>query len=159
MKSLSELGVTSVTRFFSHWHRRLLSVWLVASLSSGFLSPSRHSLVLAQTLPPHAYQHQSGPSSRPIKSCSAWFAGFPPTLAARLFPFVLFGLLLGSGSAPRFHPTRSYYPLLHAPCHIVPIPHSPVLSQYNIPVQITHVIWTLLILRPQVNTQRPIPMT
>ena len=119
-----------------------------------FCLPPTTPWFLAQTLPPHAYQHQSGPSSCPIKSCSAWFAGFPPTLAARLFPFVLFGLLLGSGSAPRFHPTRLYYSLLHAPCHIVPILHSPVLSQYNIPVRITHVIWTLLILRPQVNTQR-----
>jgi hypothetical protein len=62
--------------------------------------------------------------------------GFPPALAARLFPFALFGLLLGSGSATRFHPTRSSI-LLHVSYYIVYV----LLDYLNIPTQITHVIW------------------
>jgi hypothetical protein len=90
MKSLSELGVTSVTTLllpltptFAQCLTRLLRSRLV------FVSRPPLPRFDANS-PPHAYQHQSGSSSLPIGSIgiTAWFAGFPPALAARLFPFV-----------------------------------------------------------------------
>ena len=121
-------------RFFFHWHLRLLSVWLAASLSSCFV-PAHHSRNLGQTSL-HAYQHQSGPAAFQIESCSesAWFAGFPPALAARLFPFVSVWIATRVGKRSALSPISLISLLLHTIVYY-PLCHS------IYPPSITHVIW------------------